>query len=111
MIDLFRFVSLRPPQTINSSKIVRLNPSDWLEKAISTKSTTASSVSAIARGLLAAGDHLAPSTASLFYGAQYPVFLAALANLPQPPALDAASGTSAARINISVKPTVGITST
>jgi hypothetical protein len=77
MLDLFRFVSLRPPQTPDPSGVISISPSSALQKQLTGAGGPAALVRT-ARDLLTAGKGLVKQASALAYGQQYPLFATAL---------------------------------
>jgi hypothetical protein len=76
MLDLFRFISLRPPQKPDPLSVINIGPSPGLQKQLGRAS--GSGLVAEARTLLASGKGLVKDASALAYGKQYQLFVAAL---------------------------------
>lgn len=77
MIDLFRFISLRPPAIPGPTQTVPIEPSQDLVRRLGHLSGPAQGVVTKARELLAAGAGVVTSTAELAYGGSYANFVTA----------------------------------
>lgn len=88
MIDLFRFISLRPPALPASTQTIPITPSATLQRELGHSldpGVPAARVTALARELLAGGRGLADSPDKLAYAGNYASFISALDAPPAEP--------------------------